>query len=84
MTVDNATVVLEILAEDPRMRVYQYRHARTGATLYALFPRGQWDDMALAPEVEDAVLLVEDGRFTTAGQAWRATLQEDDADAPTP
>lgn len=76
MTVDNPAVVVEILAEDPQMRVYQYRHARTGVTLYALFPHGQYDDMILAPEVDQAVLLYDNGHWTTAGQAWRREQEE--------
>jgi len=70
MTVDTPRTVIELLAEDPLLRAYQYRHARTGAVLYALFPPGQTDDMAWAPEVQDPVLLSDGGSPTAAGWSW--------------
>ena len=51
MTIENAATVLELLKEDATLRVYQYRHARTGAVLYAVFLGGKYDDMDWAPEV---------------------------------
>lgn len=70
MTVDTPRVMLDILAEDPAMRVYIYRHARTHAVLYALFPEGQYDDMSWAPEVQEPVLLYARGQWTGAGVQW--------------
>lgn len=72
MTVDKPTVMLEILDEDPTLRVYQYRHRQTGDLLYALFPPWQADDMAWAPDVTEAVLLWETGDWTEAGTDWLA------------
>lgn len=72
MTVNTPSVVLDILREDSAMRVYQYRHARTDAVLYALFPGGQRDDMWWAPMVRDPVLLYDLGHWSVAGTAWLA------------
>jgi len=71
MTVETASTVVALLEEEPLLRVYQYVHARTGRTLYACFPRGQYDDMHEAPEVTQVQLLYDAGVPTRAGQQWR-------------
>lgn len=72
MTVDKPSVVLDILNEDGDMRAYQYRHAKTNAVLYALFPGGQIDDMWWAPDVSEPVLLYAGGHWSEAGIDWLA------------
>lgn len=74
MTIEQPQTVLAMIAEDPTVRVYQYQHALTGKTLYALFPGGRWDDMAWAPAVVDPVVLYDAGQYTEAGQHWVARL----------
>jgi hypothetical protein len=70
MTVDNPRVVLDILLEAPAQRVYCFRHARTGAVLYALFAYEQYDDIAGAPEVVNPGLLYDHGHWTEDGARW--------------
>ena len=70
MTVDNARVVLDILTEEHDMMLYQYRHARTDAVLYALFPPWQVDDLCWAPDVREPELLYARGYWTEAGARW--------------
>lgn len=72
MTIEKAWTVLVLLEAQPDLRLYQYRHAHTGALLYAMFPHGQADDMAEAPMVREPVLLYERGTWTAAGARWRA------------
>lgn len=74
MTVEKPSVVLDILNKDGDMRVYQYRHAKTDAVLYALFPGGQFDDMWWAPEVAEPVLLSACGAWSEAGADWLAQV----------
>jgi hypothetical protein len=78
MTVEHPETVLDLLTEDPRLRCYQYRHAQTGTTLYALFPEGQHDDMDASPQVREWVLLYNNGVFTAAGEAWRVAQHKED------
>jgi hypothetical protein len=70
MTVETVETVLELLEEDPMLRVYQYHHATTGQALYAVFLHGHADDMAWAPQVDDPVLLFDAGQSTDAGRDW--------------
>jgi hypothetical protein len=70
MTVETPETVLALLGEDTTLRVYQYLHALTGQVFYAVFPHGQYDDMAWAPQVADPVLLYDAGQLTAAGRFW--------------
>jgi hypothetical protein len=72
MTVEKPADVLAILGDEPDMRVYQYRHAHTGAMLYAMFPSWQADDMAWAPMVAEPVLLYAGGHWSERGTDWLA------------
>jgi len=74
MTVEQPLTVLDLMTEDPAVRVYQYQHRVTNRVLYAVFPRGQWDDMTEAPDVTEVVLLYDEGAFTAAGQRWYHAL----------
>lgn len=70
MTVDNARTAVDILVEDPEQRLYAYQRPDTDRVLYAIFPHGQYDDMAWAPSVFNPVLLYDHGRWTTEGSRW--------------
>jgi hypothetical protein len=70
MTIETPQTVRELIDEDPTVRVYRYTNTSTKKTLYAVFPRGQHDDLAWAPEVEDPVLLYDAGEFTATGVTW--------------
>lgn len=76
MTVSEPQTVLAILEEAPQMRVYHYRHAITGRTLYALFPPGQYDDIREAPDVHETMVLFDHGAPTGTGKAWLHDMKQ--------
>lgn len=77
MTLNTTQGVFDLLNEEPDATVYQYWRI-TGQLVYAVFPPGQYDDMAIAPDVREYELLKRGGRWTARGLAWRKSMQHED------
>ena len=74
-TVSTPTCVYDWLSgqdQEPPVRVYQYMHRLTGQVLYAAFWDAAHDGMHWAPEVTEAVCLLDEDGITPAGEEWVA------------
>jgi len=79
MTIEKFEYVVGCINEGKEMgliisRVYEYTHAISHKTLYALFTEGCPDDIYESPMVENPILIFHSGRFHGAYEYANAML----------
>jgi cell division protein YceG involved in septum cleavage len=77
MTITNGSIVKGILKNNQRDEegffyplIYSYTRKGSAETLYALFTDAQYDDMDVAPMIENVVCLAANGILTIDGQEF--------------